>query len=63
MPNDTTQPPPNQAPTPGDKNHAQNPEEMLITYLKELEQQIADLSMRVDVLENGSNPQPNAPIH
>lgn len=72
MPNNTPQPPQSQAPQmpqPGQMQPPQmspngqgkqeiNPEKMLVQMLKEMEQNIEDLSQRVDVLEQKSGEQP-----
>ncbi len=46
MPDNTTQQPQTQ-----DPNTPKDPEQMLIEFLKELEQHVMELSQRVDVLE------------
>lgn len=58
MPNNTPQPPQSQAPQmpqpgqpPQQGKQEINPEKMLLQFLKELEQNVMDLSQRVDVLE------------
>ena len=58
MPNDTTQQPvPQGTPqVPQGQEKGLNPEHMLVQFLKEMEQQLMDLSQRVDVLEQGSQP-------
>lgn len=74
MPNNTTQQTPPQAPpiTMGSQNMAtqgpQTPhqqqtqggetEKMLLQFLKEMEQNIADLNQRVDILENKEHGEP-----
>lgn len=74
MPNDTTQQTPPQAPpiTMGSHNmapqspqmtHPQQPqggdtEKMLLQFLKEMEQNMADLNERVDLLENKEHGEP-----
>lgn len=56
MPNNTPQPQQSQVPSPQTPPHPQPPqggdtEKMLLQFLKELEQNVADLNQRVDVLE------------
>lgn len=59
MPQDNTQKPQMQPATPMSQNNQNqgkqeiNPEKMLLQFLKELEQNVMDLSQRVDVLEQG----------
>lgn len=57
MPNDTTQSQQPQVP-PQDSSQSHsgvNPEKMLIEMLKQIEQEIAELGQRVDVLEQNAN--------
>lgn len=67
MPNNTPQQPQSQAPVqmsqnmqpPGQPQGKEiNPEKMLVQMLKEMEQNIEDLSQRVDVLEQQSGQAP-----
>lgn len=65
MPNNIPQPPQNQAPQMSPLSPQQqgkqeiNPEKMLVQMLKEMEQEIAELGQRVDVLEQKSGEQPS----
>lgn len=74
MPNNTTQPPQNQAPNPQmppqnmapqspqtphqQQSQGGDTEKMLLQFLKEMEHNITDLNQRVDILENKENNEP-----
>lgn len=57
MPQNTTQQLPTQVPQ-NDQKQELNPEKMLLEYLKSMEEEIAQLGQRVDVLEQKAGEQP-----